>query len=308
MVMPVAVRPEIAASIGIRTVLARQGGASQTRRAPATASFDPARTHRLSLTTGGELRGDRVPRVGEAVRAGQVLGQIWLPDVHAAFADLRSSRTLGEPWLSAARGRVQALGVPARDIDEAGDRIPDTWTLRAPVSGIILSRPAREGSWIGPGGLVAEIAAADARVVEMITPEPPPRGARVTLSDGSTTWEATVAELLPTAGAGGRVLRLLPKGDITVGRPLTATWEGTSTEGVWVPRSAVVDTGSRQIVFVAGPEGYTPRPVSLGVRTALEVQVTAGLAAGEAVVAAGTFLFDSETQMTTGGGHAGHGG
>ncbi|MDP2317208.1 MAG: efflux RND transporter periplasmic adaptor subunit [Pseudomonadota bacterium] len=307
MAMPVTVSPAAAAAIGVRTVPARAGAAATRHRAPASATFDPSRTRRVTVTAGGQLREERVPRVGEAVRAGQVLARIWLPEVRAAFEEQNVARPLGEPWASAARSRLLALGVPAADIDAAGDTVPDTWTVRAPVSGIVVSRPAREGSWLGAGGLVAEIASTDARVVEMVTVVPPPVGTNVTLTDGSNTWEATVSEILPTAGPAGRSVRLLPKGDIGVGRPLTATWNGGETEGVWVPRGAVVDTGTRQLVFVAGADGYTPRPVSLGVRTADEVQVTTGLAPGEQVVAAGTFLFDSETQMQ-GGGHAGHGG
>ena len=312
-VMPVTVNPEAAAAIGVRTVPARAGSAATRNRAPASASFDAARTRRVTVTAGGQLREERVPRVGESVRAGQVLARVWLPEVSAAFEELRIARPLGEPWASAARSRLLALGVPAADIDAAGDTVPDTWTVRAPVSGIVVSRPARQGGWLGPGGLVAEIASADARVVEMVTSDPPATGTPVTLTDGTRTWEATVAEILPTAGPAGRSVRLLPPrssgADIAVGRPLTATWEGVGAEGVWVPRGAVVDTGTRQLVFVAGPDGYTPRPVSLGVRTADEVQILGGLAPGERVVAAGTFLFDSETQMSGGGGgHAGHGG
>ncbi|MFN7142484.1 MAG: efflux RND transporter periplasmic adaptor subunit, partial [Myxococcota bacterium] len=245
--------------------------------------------------------------VGETVRAGQVLARLWLPEVRAAFEELQVARPLGEPWASAARSRLLALGVPEADIDAAGATTPDTWTVRAPVSGVVVSRPVRQGAWLAPGGLVAEIASSDARVVEMVTTVPPPTGTPVTLTDGTNTWEATVAEVLPTAGPAGRSVRLLPKGDIGVGRPLTATWDGAASEGVWVPRSAVVDTGARQLVFVHSADGYVPRPVSIGTRTDEEVQILTGLAAGEHVVAAGTFLFDSETQMT-GGGHAGHGG
>ena len=307
MVMPVVVSPSAAAAIGVRTAPARAGEGATPHRAPASATFDPSRTRRVTVTAGGQVRDVRAPRVGETVRAGEVLARLWHPEVSAAFEELQVARPLGEPWASAARGRLLALGVPAADIDAAGDRVPDTWTVRAPVSGVVLSRPVREGAWLGAGGLVAEIAAADARVVEMITSDPPATGTPVTLTDGTNTWEATVSEVLPTAGSAGRSVRLLPKGDIGVGRPLTATWEGVPSRGVWVPRGAVVDTGVRQLVFVVGPDGYAPRPVSLGVRTADEVQVTDGLAPGEVVVAAGTFLFDSETQMQGGGGHAGHG-
>lgn len=301
----ITVSADVATALGVRTVPARAGDAAPTFRAPASSGFDPSRGVRVTLAAGGQLREVRVPRVGEPVRKGAVLARAWLPEVRAAFEELVVARPLGEPWVSGARGRLLALGVPAGELDAA--EVPETWTVRAPLSGVVVSRPAREGAWLGPGGVVAEIAAADARVVDLVTATPPAPGAAVTLTSGSATWNATVAEVLPTAGPAGRTVRLSVEGDPPVGGPLTATWQGDATEGVWVPRGAVVDTGERQVVFVGADGAYTPRPVMLGVRTAEEVQVLSGLAAGEQVVAAGTFLFDSETQIT-GGGHAGHGG
>ncbi|MFZ5481140.1 MAG: efflux RND transporter periplasmic adaptor subunit [Myxococcota bacterium] len=298
----VTVAPDIAAALGVRTVPARGGDAAPTHRAPASSSFDPTRTTRVTLIAGGQVRELRVPRVGEAVQKGAVLARAWLPEVRAAFEELVLARPLGEPWGSAARGRLLALGVPAGELDVT--EVPETWTVRSPVSGLVVSRPVREGGWLGPGGVVAEIASADARVVELVTSDPPPAGTDVTLVSGATTWRARVTEVLPTASPAGRSVRLAVEGDPPVGTPLTATWAGEPSEGVWVPRGAVVDTGARQVVFVVTAGGYAPRAVELGVRTDDEVQVLSGLEAGEQVVAAGTFLFDAETQMT-GGGHAG---
>ena len=52
---------------------------------------------------------------------------------------------------------------------------------------------------------------------------------------------------------------------------------------------------------------FMPRPVvgmTLGARTADEVQILSGLKPTDMVVAEGTFLYDSETQVS-GAGHAG---
>ncbi len=75
-----------------------------------------------------------------------------------------------------------------------------------------------------------------------------------------------------------------------------------------MPRSAVVDTGERQVVFVAIAEGrFDPRRVVVGTRTDDEIAILSGVEAGEQVVVAGAFLLDSETQIGAMG-HAGHGG
>ncbi|MFZ5475885.1 MAG: efflux RND transporter periplasmic adaptor subunit [Myxococcota bacterium] len=295
----IVVAPDVADALGVRTEPARAGDAAPTHHAPATVRFDPARVTRVTLVAGGQLREVRVPRAGEAVRRGAVLARAWAPEVAAAAQELALAGDLGEPWRSAARGRLRAL-------DAEGASEDGTWSVRSPVAGLVVSRPASEGGWLAPGGLVAEIAAADARLVDLVTPTPPAPETAVTLAAGGLAWRARVAEVLPTAGPAGRSVRLVVEGDPPVGAPLVATWAGEPADGVWVPRGAVVDTGDRQLVFVATGGAYHPRAVTLGVRTADEVQVLTGLAAGEEVVAAGTFLFDAETQMQ-GVGHA-HGG
>jgi membrane fusion protein, copper/silver efflux system len=65
-----------------------------------------------------------------------------------------------------------------------------------------------------------------------------------------------------------------------------------------VPESAVIDTGTRQLVFVAGGAGaFQPRDVRLGARTEGVVEIISGLKAGEEVVTSANFLIDSESQL-----------
>ena len=67
-----------------------------------------------------------------------------------------------------------------------------------------------------------------------------------------------------------------------------------------VPLSAVIDTGSRQIVLVAKGEGrFEPRPVKLGRRSEGHVEITEGLRQGEEIVTTATFLIDAESNLQT---------
>ena len=68
---------------------------------------------------------------------------------------------------------------------------------------------------------------------------------------------------------------------------------------VAVPESAVIDSGTRQIVLVAKGEGrFEPRPVKLGSRGQGYVEVREGVKEGESVVTAATFLIDSESNLS----------
>ena len=65
-----------------------------------------------------------------------------------------------------------------------------------------------------------------------------------------------------------------------------------------VSESAVVDTGTRQIVFVVrSPGSFLPRDVRTGVRVDGSVEILQGLRAGEEVVTSANFLIDSESQL-----------
>ncbi len=65
-----------------------------------------------------------------------------------------------------------------------------------------------------------------------------------------------------------------------------------------VPESAVIDTGSRKVVYVeAEPGVFEGRRVVLGPRVGDRFPVLEGLAPGEKVAAAGAFLIDAESRL-----------
>ena len=65
-----------------------------------------------------------------------------------------------------------------------------------------------------------------------------------------------------------------------------------------VPESAVVDTGTKTIVYVeASPGVFEGRAVVLGPRSGDSFPVLDGLAPGDRIAAAGAFLIDAETRL-----------
>ncbi|MDD5730057.1 MAG: efflux RND transporter periplasmic adaptor subunit [Candidatus Omnitrophica bacterium] len=69
-------------------------------------------------------------------------------------------------------------------------------------------------------------------------------------------------------------------------------------EKLAVPEEAVMDTGERQVVFVAKPSGYfESRELKLGEKAEGFYEVLSGLQEGESVVSSGNFFVDSETAL-----------
>jgi Cu(I)/Ag(I) efflux system membrane fusion protein len=69
-------------------------------------------------------------------------------------------------------------------------------------------------------------------------------------------------------------------------------------EGLVVPASAVMPTGSREIAFVdKGGGRLEPRLVKLGQQIGDHYEVKSGLAEGERVIASANFLIDAESKV-----------
>lgn len=80
-------------------------------------------------------------------------------------------------------------------------------------------------------------------------------------------------------------------------------------ESLVIPASALLDTGTRQVVYVAQSEDtFVKRDITVGQEAEGFIQVLSGLQPNETVVTQATFLIDSQTKLGSFGGHAGHGG
>ena len=73
------------------------------------------------------------------------------------------------------------------------------------------------------------------------------------------------------------------------------------TSGLWVPRSAVIDLGTTQIVWLKDGPVFHARQVSIGVINENEIQVTKGLAATDSLASNAQYLTDSESFIKTKG-------
>jgi multidrug efflux pump subunit AcrA (membrane-fusion protein) len=68
-----------------------------------------------------------------------------------------------------------------------------------------------------------------------------------------------------------------------------------------VPADALVDTGTRQTVYVDRGNGYLePRAVEIGERMGDRIEIRRGLRPDERIVTSGTFLIDSESRLNPG--------
>ena len=72
----------------------------------------------------------------------------------------------------------------------------------------------------------------------------------------------------------------------------------TGVQVLAVPDSAVLDTGTRQLVLVQREQGkFEPRTVKTGIRADSYIEVVEGVKSGENVVVSANFLIDAESNL-----------
>jgi HlyD family secretion protein len=177
--------------------------------------------------------------------------------------------------------------------------------IKAPTDGLVLQREARLGAIVSSaGGALFELARGgeielDAAVSETALGRLQPGQPATVSLGGAATVEGRVRLVSPRVDRATRLgsvrVTLDPSPLLRSGAFARASIETARADGLVVPRSAVVSTGTRDTIQVVREGRIETREVKLGVQSGADVEVTEGLAAGDEVVAtAGTFVRDGD--------------
>jgi len=277
-----------------------------------------------------------VSYTGESVRRGQPLLTLYSPMMVAAQEELLTARRMldrvnpeaGEPWhraadmLAAARRRLEYWDITddqIRAIEESGE-VRKALTLIAPAGGIVLEKGVLQGQRVMEGQRLYRIADISEVWVEGDVFEQDLQfvhvGQQAHIEVSAYPGEHIMGRVVfvyPTVDETSRTNRIritVPNPGLRLKPGMFATIfldANIGSDALTVPLDAVIVTGERNVVFVREGEGMlTPRAVVLGARSGDRVQILAGLAEGETVVAAANFLVDAESRLgSTGGGMPG---
>ncbi|HEY7842557.1 MAG TPA: efflux RND transporter periplasmic adaptor subunit [Bradyrhizobium sp.] len=284
-------------------------------RAPGTVQEDERRVSVVALRFEGFVESVANVTTGDHVHKGQPLMNVYSPALSSAAAEYLSAINAGATGkeLKGARRRLENLATPEPAIKEL-ERTRDIslsipWL--APQDGEILERNAVNGMRAGPGDVLFRIA--DHRLVWVVIDvaerdlSQVSVGTKVTIRPrglGGQTFTGEVSLIYPHLMAQTRTARIrveLPNPDELLRPEMYVDAEietGTPDSVLAVPESAVLDSGTRQAVLVDKGDGrFEPRPVKLGRRGGGYVEITDGVAEGEAVVTSANFLIDAESNL-----------
>lgn len=335
------INPDKVQKLGVRTETVELRELTRTVQAVATIQANERQLHTVSPRFEGWIQKLYVNTTGQLVRRGEPLLEVYSPDlvtaqqeyliawkgmqaVKSASPEVEASmRTLVDSALQRLRN-WDISDAELQRLQQEG-KVRQYLTLRAQASGVVMEKRAIAGMRFMPGEMLYEIADLSsvwllAEVFEQdlgLVRQGQPVKIRVDAYPDKV-FTGKVAFIYPTVMPETRTAKVrieLPNPGAQLKPAMYARVEIASSRDrgkvLAVPDSAILDTGTRQLVLVRQGEGaFEPRPVKLGMRADGYIEVLDGIEAGEKVVVSANFLIDAESNLKAalgGFGHSAHG-
>ena len=308
---------------GVRTEKVASLPITRTVRGIGTVEHDESLLWVVTVRSDGYVEDLFVNKTGQHVAKGEPLFRFYSAQIQLAQADLvvamraegAAAKSATSRNVAGAIQRLRNLDVPESRIDEVRNSLTNPRTIDwvSPATGDVIEKKIIEGQRVMAGDelfriadhasvwVVAEVAEADIGAITVGMP------ATVTLRAlAGEPHEGAVSFIYPemmkpeTRTISVRIELPNPDGKMKPGMYADVVFRAGEGDApaTAVPDSAVIDSGTRQVVLVAKGEGrFEPREVKLGRRGGGYTEITSGLQLGEEVVTSATFLIDAESNL-----------
>jgi RND family efflux transporter MFP subunit len=324
---PVQLLPERMQSIGVKFGVVGRKDLKDTIRTTGIVAIDERRVSYVQTRISGHIERVFADATYQYVRKGQPLFTIHSPELVTAEREYllakQNALNLSQSTVpgvatgvaslqESSRERLAQWDIPKQEIArlETTDQVSETLEIDSPVSGYITERIALPNLMVQPDTKLYTVV--DLSTVWVL--------AQVFQNDLGRIKVGSPASLTVDSYPGrifrGRVDFIYPDVDMTTraararlvfsNSPLTlspgmfvnVSLDVNLEKQLAIPVSGVLQSGTRQIVFVDRGSGYfEPREVQLGPQANDEYIVLKGLQAGERIVTSANFLIDSESQL-----------
>lgn len=300
------------------------GGSKESKEIQLTGKLQADERENASITAKfpGRIEKLFVTFTGEQIRSGQKLATIYSPELITAQKELLEAvKTKGTyPQLyQASKEKLASWKLSAAqiaEIERAGV-VKEKWDILADQSGVVLQKNVALGDYVGMGSVLftvtdlsklwlrLDVYETDLPFVSLgdniqftVAGRPSEtKQARVSFIDPLIDPNTRAASLRAEISNGGMLLKpeMFVTAKISGGKSTAAT-------DLVVPRTAILWTGKRSIVYVKVSDSevssFEMREVTLGSRLGENYQITAGLQAGEEIVTQGAFAVDASAQLS----------
>jgi Cu(I)/Ag(I) efflux system membrane fusion protein len=321
------VSPQIQQLMGVRTAIVEPRSLSRTVRAVGTVAYDESRVKHVHSKVDGWIDKLYIDTTGAFVAKGQPLFSIYSPDLVAtqneylmakkhyeslAASSIPEVKTGASSLVAASKTRLALWDISEqqlRDLEQKGEA-QRTLTLYSPHSGFVIKKDINEGMkvmgdrelytiadlsivWVNLDVYESDIPfiriGQQADVALPYSPGESLKGRITYIYPYLDEKTRTVKVRLQQPNPGNKL-----KPEMYVNAEIKIPGESQLS----IPEEAVLDSGTRKIVFVDKGNGhYEAKEVKLGSKMDGFYQVTAGLKAGDKIAASSAFLLDSESRL-----------
>ena len=314
--------------LGVKTEAVAVRELTQTISAVATVQANERSLHTVTSKFDGWIQRLYVNSTGQAVRKGEALMDVYSPDLIAAQQEyliaMRGVQTLAggsaevresmQRLVDSALQRLRNWDISETELQrlQQDGKTTQYLTLRSPANGVVLEKPAIQGKRFMAGEVLYQIA--DLSQVWLLAEVFEQDLGKVRIGQSANikvdaypgkVFAGRVAFVYPTVTPESRTARVrveLANREALLKPSMYARAEFAAASGkgqvLAVPHSAVLDTGTRQMVLVERGEGrFEPRQVKLGTQADGYFEVLQGLKAGEMIVVSANFLIDAESNL-----------
>lgn len=303
-------------NLGVRTTTVSYKSLHTEINTVGYVTYDEDRLVHIHPRVQGWIEKLHVKAIGDPVKKGQALYEIYSPElVNAQEELLLALDRKNSRLISAAQNRLAALQLPKSAIVQLkkSRKVLQTITFHAPQNGVVENLKIREGFFVKPGSTLMSIGDlsevwVEAEVFERQAGQVK-TGTPVTMTLDylpGKTWQGQVDYIYPTLDAKTRTVKVRlrfknEEGDFKPNMFAQIAIHTTDDESaLLIPKEALIRTGSQDRVVLALGEGsFKSVAVRVGRYDSESVEILEGLSDGELVVSSAQFLLDSESSKSS---------
>ena len=275
--------------------------------------------HSQTVHIGGRIEKLFVNFEGEQVKKGQILASIYSPELLIAQTEFLEALKQKYPVIiEAAKERLRLLKVSESQIlnlEETGKANPYV-NVFADASGIVIAKKTERGEYVEAGTVLFDLADLSSVWAVFNAYEPDLLYLKINDLVGytvnslpGTVFTGRIEFISPVVDSMSRTAKVRMETanknlKLKPGMLATAIIHNAkiSEETIILPKTAVLWTGERSIVYVAkklenAALNFSLREVLLGYTLGDSVAIISGISEGELVVASGTFAVDASAQL-----------
>lgn len=265
----------------------------------------------------GRLDKLSVNYVGAYVKSGEVIGEVYSPQMYAAQDQLLTSasyQNTHEKLFNAARNNMGLWKLTDEQIEQVlSSKVPmKSFPIYADVTGTVTEIMATEGDYYAQGaplykvsqlGTVWAIFDAYESQLSWLKRGQPIRMQAASLPGKHFTEKIDLIEPILDRKSRTTSIRVTlnnREGLLKPGMFVEGFVEADSGDGIFIPKTAVLWTGTRSIVYLKPDPAralFEMREITLGNPMGESYEVISGLAPGDEVVVNGTFTVDAAAQL-----------